>query len=275
MDWLPAAIRDPHPRSFPWQNDAPAKGVLHTTEGSGWPSYDGWTIMPHATVMPTAGEGITIRQHLPFSQGSFALVHSGAEPTNGAHAFQFELIGTCDPSARGMYFWPNADDKVLLDLFHKVIKPLSDAFAIPLHALPFEAYPKSYGANGVRLTQSQWHAYSGWLGHQHVAENDHGDPGAFPWDRLMKLAGPTPKPPAPPGDGPIRGPLKYGSTGPDVWRIQHRLDKQLGVHLTVDGDFGRATLIEVENWQRKHHLVADGVVGPATAKSMGFTYAAR
>jgi hypothetical protein len=72
---------------------------------------------------------------------------------------------------------------------------------IPFRALAFEAYPASYGtSNGVRLSDSQFDTYSGWLGHQHVPQNDHGDPGAFPWARLVELAGQQP-PPNPPGPG--------------------------------------------------------------------------
>jgi hypothetical protein len=131
--WLPAAIRDEHPRSFPWAETTDPKGCLHSTEGSSWPTYDGWTIMPHATVMPHPGKGVEVRQHLPFSQASFALRHTRAQPTNGDYVFQFELIGTCDPGGPG-YYWPKADDAVLLDLWRKVIKPLGDAYVIPFRA---------------------------------------------------------------------------------------------------------------------------------------------
>jgi hypothetical protein len=198
LDWLPDATRDSHPRSFPWAEQTDPKGCLHTTESSSWPTYSGWTIMPHATVMPHPGKGVEVRQHLPFSQGSFALRHARSQPTNGDYVFQFELIGTSEKGGPGLW-WPGADDAVLLDLWQKVIKPLDAAFVIPFRALQFEAYPASYGtSNGVRLSDSQFDTYSGWLGHQHVPQNDHGDPGAFPWDRLVALAGQQPKPPHPP-----------------------------------------------------------------------------
>lgn len=268
MDWLPEATRDEHARSFPWQESAPTKGVLHTTETVGWPGYDGWTIMPHATVMPFPGKGVIVRQHLPFSQGSFALVHAaGEEPTNGAHAFQFELVGTCDKSGpHGAYYWPAADDQVLLALYQKVIRPLSDAFGIPLHTPAWKPYPNSYGDNGVRLGWVQWHAYSGWCGHEHVVENDHGDPGNFPWSRLIALANPPH-----PDQLVIYGPVRYGDTGSSVRIIQKKVDH--GV--TVDGTFGRETLIGVENYQKRHDLTADGIVGPKTAAVMGVRYLAR
>jgi hypothetical protein len=187
MDWLPDAIRDPHGRSLAWTETADPKGVLHTTESSSWPSYRDWADCPHATVLPTPGKGVTVHQHVPFSRASFALVHgSGQQATNTDYAFQFELVGTSDKNGPG-YYWPAADDAVLLDLYKKVIKPLSDAYRIPITAPTFKPYPASYGANGVRLSQATWDTYTGWLGHQHVPENDHGDPGAFPWARLMEL----------------------------------------------------------------------------------------
>ena len=183
--WLPAAIRDEHDRAFPWQETTDPKGCLHTTEGSGWPGYQGWTVMPHGTVLPTPGKGVTIRQHLPLDQASFSLRHTRPQPTGGDYVWQWELIGTSAKGGPG-YYWPGADDAVLLDLWHKLIHPLSVAKGIPLRALPFLAFPYPAGAN--RLTDAQYDRYTGWLGHQHVPQNDHGDPGAFPWDRMVALA---------------------------------------------------------------------------------------
>lgn len=185
MEWLPAAIREPHPRPFPWVETANPKGCLHTTETSGRANYRGWTVMPHAEVLPIPGKGVEVKQFLPFSQASFALRHERPQPTNGDFIFQFELVGTCDPHGPG-YFWPNADVAVLADLWHKVIKPLDLAFLIPFKAPVWDAYPGE--TNRHRMTDAQFDTYSGWLGHQHVPQNDHGDPGAFPWVRLAAIA---------------------------------------------------------------------------------------
>lgn len=187
MDWLPAAIRRPHPRSFPWTETTDPKGCLHTTETKGRAGYNGWTVMPHAEVLPIPGKGVEVVQFLPFSQASFALRHTRPQATNGDYVFQFELVGTSDPGRRdGAYRWFEADDAVLLDLYKKVIRPLDQAFVIPFRAVAFGPYPSLKGSR--RMTDAEFDRYTGWHGHQHVPQNDHGDPGAFPWARLAALA---------------------------------------------------------------------------------------
>jgi peptidoglycan hydrolase-like protein with peptidoglycan-binding domain len=53
-------------------------------------------------------------------------------------------------------------------------------------------------------------------------------------------------------------PLKRGSQGPRVVRLQHLLG------IPADGIFGRGTRHAVRRFQRRHHLAVDGVVGPQT-----------
>lgn len=204
MLWLPAAKRDPHGRSLTFTEKTDPKGCLHTTETSGWPSYAGWTVHPHATVMPKKNVGVEIHQHVDFAHASFSLRNlSGGVETNRDYVFQFELIGTCTKGGPG-YYWPDADDAVLKDLYIKLIKPLSDAYKIPLVIPGFQAYPASAGArkpagpsNTVRLSGSAFDNFSGWVGHENVPENVHGDPGLFPWARMLALVRkPTPKPPS-------------------------------------------------------------------------------
>jgi hypothetical protein len=265
-----------HESGFPWQVNCPPKVTWHTTEGFGVPNYPS-QYEPHLTVVAVAGKDVQVYQHIALDRAAYALKHAaGMAPTNGAHAIQIELAGTCDPSGpKGAYYWPNADDAVLRALWVKVAKPLTDGLGVPLVAPPFKAYPASYGGNGVRFTDAQWLAWHGHCGHMHIPGNDHGDPGAFPWDRMVRLAGAAPKPPAPLAAADVRGPVKYGDRGPYVRVIQHRLDQQLGVKVAIDGVFGRSTLIAVQDWQKKHRLTADGVIGAKTAASMGFTYAAK
>ncbi|WP_421992355.1 peptidoglycan-binding domain-containing protein [Roseococcus sp.] len=57
-------------------------------------------------------------------------------------------------------------------------------------------------------------------------------------------------------------PLRLGSRGPDVARVQSILGE------TADGIFGEITLAGVRTWQRARGLQPDGVVGPATWERM-------
>lgn len=57
-------------------------------------------------------------------------------------------------------------------------------------------------------------------------------------------------------------PLRRGSKGDNVRRIQQR------VGALIDGDFGPKTETAVSNWQRANGLKADGVVGPITWAAM-------
>jgi peptidoglycan hydrolase-like protein with peptidoglycan-binding domain len=55
----------------------------------------------------------------------------------------------------------------------------------------------------------------------------------------------------------------------DVEWIQRTLNKDLGLDLDVDGDYGIATKQAVQTFQKKHHLEpVDGWVGPLTAEKM-------
>jgi GH25 family lysozyme M1 (1,4-beta-N-acetylmuramidase) len=70
------------------------------------------------------------------------------------------------------------------------------------------------------------------------------------------------------GTGQTSGPpaeptLSEGATGAAVTTLQTRLNVW-GAKLTVDGDFGAATLAAVKAFQTKQHLTVDGVVGPQT-----------
>lgn len=70
--------------------------------------------------------------------------------------------------------------------------------------------------------------------------------------------------------------LRRGSEGADVKRLQSELNRVFpgypGPKLVVDGDFGKNTEDDVQEFQRRAGLNPDGVVGPKTRaklKSMG------
>ena len=161
--------------------------VLHTTETSGWPSYSGGASAPHFTAYPNAStKKLEFRQHFPLTMSARALKNaSGGVQTNNDNVVQIELIGTCEKGGPGM-FWAEAPDWALQGLAD-FIKWLNAEWSIPMTcSATWVSYPASYGFNASqRLSGSEWTNYKGILGHQHVPENDHGDPGLFPWARLV------------------------------------------------------------------------------------------
>lgn len=71
----------------------------------------------------------------------------------------------------------------------------------------------------------------------------------------------------------LSGPLHLGSHGEDVKQLQRVLNQDhIGGVLNVDGRFGKSTHHALVEWQRRQRLKPDGVVGPATAKRLGWRY---
>lgn len=174
--------------------------VLHTTEGTSLPNYDGGAVAPNLTGVPDfANQVLRWYQHFDVDRSSRALVNSsGGVETNTLNAFQIELVGTCDPATHTKWtnagvkhiYWPEAPDWALAGVA-KVLSWLHANHGVALRStVTWKAYPASYGAsNGVRLTGAQWSDYYGVLGHQHVPENFHGDPGDIDINRILALAG--------------------------------------------------------------------------------------
>lgn len=174
-------------------------GVLHTTEGTTLPSYSGGASAPNVTGVPDfAASEIRWYQHYDVDRSSRALKNaSGGVETNQLNAFQVELVGTCDPRTRDSWraegrkfvYWPEAPEWALKGVA-ELVRWLSDNHKIQIKStVTWRAYPSSYGAfASQRLTGAEWEKYYGWLGHQHVPENDHGDPGDIDFDRVMQLA---------------------------------------------------------------------------------------
>lgn len=183
--------------------------VLHSTEGTSWPSYDGGANAPNLTVKPDiANKRMVWRQHFPLNMSSRALRNlSGGVETNTLNSVQVEIIGTCDPTKRER--WGNAvegrDYFYLPDAPEWVLKGIAD-FLRFMHEEwdlrlqtpdKWPAYPTSYANGGQqRFTFAEWRRFYGVCGHMHVPENAHGDPGNIKISRILELAKATdtPKP---------------------------------------------------------------------------------
>lgn len=173
--------------------------VWHTTEGTGLPTYSGGAEAPNFTAAPDfKNKKLKWYQHFDFDTSSRALVNkSGGVETNTLNVVQIELIGTCDPSTHKRWgatphlYTPELPDWAIRDLA-AFAKWAHDNHGVPLTSgVTFRAYPSSYGATSVRMSASKWNSFRGHCGHQHVPENDHGDPGAFPIDAILKQAAGT------------------------------------------------------------------------------------
>ncbi len=178
--------------------------VLHTTEGNGWPAYASGGEAPTMTYWAQNPQSLSWRQHFRINESSRALMNkAGGVSTNTAGTVQVELIGTCDQATAnripGIMYWPTAPDWALQGLADFVAW-LGRDWGLPLVSTPrpWLAYgpdsrrpgitPASYGNSPARMSFDEWNAFSGICGHQHVPENDHGDPGNFPIGRLLQLA---------------------------------------------------------------------------------------
>jgi hypothetical protein len=170
--------------------------VWHTTEGTSLPSYDGGAQAPNFTAKPDfAAKRLAWFQHFDFDVSSRALVNKvGGVETNTLNVVQVEIVGTCDPATHKKWgsaphlYTPELPDWAIRDLA-AFSKWAHDQHGVPLtSSVTFKAYPGSYGANGVRMSGSQWNNYTGHCGHQHVPENDHGDPGALPIAAILAAA---------------------------------------------------------------------------------------
>jgi len=81
----------------------------------------------------------------------------------------------------------------------------------------------------------------------------------------------VPNPPVVPSPIPPGTYLRIGSTGPYVTKLQHTLNVQypLYSHLTEDGIYGPITATTVREFQRRAHILVDGIAGPQTLNALG------
>lgn len=170
--------------------NAVEKVVLHTTEGSGWPGYQGGFEAPTLTALPNmVPKVVSWREHFPINMSSRALVHATGRPaTNTDGAVQVELVGTCVKGGPGLY-WPGAPDWAL-QAVADFLGWMHTEWGLVLATVPrWLPYPASYGASSVRLTDPAYDSFRGIIGHQHVPQNDHGDPGDLPVAKILSMIG--------------------------------------------------------------------------------------
>lgn len=191
--------------------------VVHTTETTTWPSYS-TGYWPNLTYHP--GATVKWRQHLPLNRSGRALENdAGGVDTNTLNCVQIEMVGTCDAAYKRRHpsamFYDEPTDEVIEDLARFAVF-MWEQWGVKLQGPPKTLpYPDSYGSkHGQRFTFAEWRDFYGWCGHESVPENVHGDPGNFPFgkvlDRAKELIAPQPKPqPKPvPEEDPMANPAQ-------------------------------------------------------------------
>jgi len=183
--WCPFAKRNEAPRRLWGREQKADTGLLHSTESPGTFSpapatYYGHTSYPNTTITAT-----DIWEHIPINRSSRALLNlAGGVETNHTNLVQIEIA------------WRANDIRNLpqgtLENLRKYMRWVEQHTLIPrLSTVTWVPYPRSYGLNASqRLHGAAWVNYRGWLGHQHAAENSHGDPGDI--DIVWLLGGDTP-----------------------------------------------------------------------------------
>lgn len=171
-DWYAGAVKLPfRTRPGTFKTTAEPRGVLHTTESNIYrPSrtdYYGHRNPPHFTI---TRDGIAY-QHYPISGPSRALRHpAGTIETNNLNCWQIEIVGY----AKSIDRMAGVQTRKLRD----VMRWLETETGIERTSLYPFAGSEAYGANSdTRLTAAEWYDAYGWLGHQHVPNNTHWDPG--------------------------------------------------------------------------------------------------
>lgn len=281
-DWLAGCTKQDWGTSGGSWTRQPCIICLHSTEGTSWPSYSSGQSAPHFTINLATAER---RQHISLAVAARALANpSGGVETNRAGPVQIEIIGTCDPAHKGQSGWlylpeMNSDHQANLSRLMRDIVAARPAIPWTL-GVTFGAYPGSYGNTAYRLSGSAWSSYKGVLGHQHVPENDHGDPGNIPITSVMGVP-PAPKPQPPPTPVAPRFPYPssdylgttrsdphchsgyWTSDQPHIKTWQQQM-KTRGWSISADGLFGSQSESVARQFQSEKGLSADGLVGPQT-----------
>lgn len=189
--WLDGFTRIVGEGSGTWapdDEDAP-KIVLHTTEGSriqaALDAYRQNNSWPHLTVDPTTR---TRWQHVPLDTPARALRNTSTpgQTNREGRVYQVEILGFAGRS----HLW---DGDTLDWLGTDVVGPLARATGTPLQST-VEFFGEGAGwvlasaSARQRLSAKAWDTYTGILGHQHVPENTHWDPGAIDIDRILAAA---------------------------------------------------------------------------------------
>lgn len=178
--WIPGfTFMDLGPDGGPYDESAHSKGCVHSTEGtslagaeSAYKNYP-----PHAGYDPNTDVG---HQYIRLERHSLSF--NGGE-NDDEFIVQIEIVGRAAES----HTWP---ELWYQRIGERVIAPLREILGIPDVWLRFyrqdEGIVLASPSSPIRLSDTDFRAFSGWLGHQHVPAPDaHWDPGGFLMDKAI------------------------------------------------------------------------------------------
>lgn len=157
--------------SEPWDRWVPAKGLLHTTEGSnveGALSVFRVHFRPKFTVGRDRKRKVRILQHSPLSRMDAALANlAGGVETNRHVRVQVEIVGF----SQSHTWLPSSE---VTDALAHLLLVCRDRLDIPLRH------------RSVNRDVKLWDKTAGWVGHRDAPENNHIDPGALDYSALFR-----------------------------------------------------------------------------------------
>jgi hypothetical protein len=170
----------PHPGG-PVDKSAPAAGVLHTIEGS---LGSGLSVFQQHFAPHFALDGHRIIQMIPLGMMGCACENRpGGVETNRLMRAQVEVAGASQTKS----WLPDHDTtEALADLLATLERaaeiPLTRPFEDEMPPLPWATVKFS------RRSSGKWGKTAGWFGHVEIPENEHWDPGALQWTKLLARA---------------------------------------------------------------------------------------
>lgn len=191
-----ARIYPPANRTAQWFEDKYDRGtftaveklLLHTTETSAWPAYDGGAKAPNLTYNPWTRQW---RQHNYLTTSSRALQDPTSTPVreNRDNVVQVEIIAYCNPDSYAKYgHGVNALPAAFYEDMGAFLAFLHKEWGTQIVRAPeWDTYPPS---DSIRMSSAKYDAFRGVLGHQHASGNTHGDPGLTnaQVDRILAVA---------------------------------------------------------------------------------------
>jgi len=182
---MSALLLNPDATHQPLEDAGPFTGggrkfIVHTTEGStlesAFATLQANRSAPHFILEVKNGRRRLV-QCIAINRAARALQHTGGPETNRANCIQVEVVGFTDHTAAQraghLELWvPNWSHDVYAAL-HALMQWTNEHFGVPMRAdHPFVGRP-----GYARLSGEAFVNAVGLLGHCHVPENDHTDPG--------------------------------------------------------------------------------------------------